>query len=136
MTNEELKSWTESDDFADEVHEYFEKWGRWDLGDIADEAERLMGAVLDLEIERDSPISAVIHGAVAQAEHSAYAAMAAALGVDASVLSGTVAKWSEHQDDMPPPVTAARLMEMVEETRQEFIVDREVARRPPDYCGN
>ena len=121
MTDEELKAWDDDDiDICDELHVHFGKWGRWDWCDIANEARRVYNVMFSDDMEDGSPIDGVITAAVAHADHMAYEAMAAALGVSATDLRCTVALWSEHQDDLPPPVSADRLMQMVAETHDEF----------------
>lgn len=120
MTDEELKAWETSEtDINNDLHVHFAAWGRWDWCDIAEEGRRVGNVMFDECVEENSARDAVMSAAVAHADHMAYEAMAAALGVDAIDLRIVVADWSEKQDNLPPPVTAQRLMEMVAEMKVE-----------------
>ena len=121
MTDEELKNWEKSDsDINDELHNHFSTWGRWDWTEIAGEALRVHNVMFGDDIEDDSPIDAVTTAAIAHADHMAYEAMAAAIGVNATHLRCTVARWSENQDKLPAPVSVERLLDMIKETRAEL----------------
>lgn len=121
MTDDELRGWEASDsDIGDDLHVHFGKWGRWDWCDTAEEARRVYNVMFKESVEDGSAIDAVISAAVAHADGMAYEAMAAALGLNASALRVTVAEWAEKQDSPPPPVSAARLVEMVAETQESF----------------
>ena len=121
MTDNELKTWNREDlDISNALHIHFEKWGRWDWCDIAEEARRVNNLMFGEAVDEGSALDAITTAAVAHANHTAYEAMAAALGVNADDLEGTIKEWSEYQDDLPPPVTAARLMEMIGDTKKEW----------------
>ena len=120
-SDQELRDWETSEHIGDDLHHHFSAWGRWDWCDISDEAARVYGLMFDVKIENDSPVDAIFSAAVAHANNMAYEAVAASLGVKAEDLRITVSVWSENQDKLPPPVTATRLMELVEETRLEYL---------------
>lgn len=121
MTNDELRAWDNDEtDINNALHLHFQNWGRWDWCDIADEALRIHNVMFGEAAEKNSAIAAITAAAAAHASNMAYEAMAAALGFDATALRIAVATWSENQDNLPPPVGAARLMEMVVETNNEI----------------
>ena len=122
MTNEELAGWNEpeSDFWEDSLHVHFEEFGRWDWGEIAQEGTRIYSVMFGEKVEEFSSIDNIISAVAAHANHSAYMAMAAALGVNADYLRVTVAEWGEKQDNPPPAVSPTRLLEMVEEYKVEF----------------
>ena len=120
MTDEELKNW-ESEDFDfDDLMGHFEDWGGWSLWDTAAEARRVSNVMFGFEIEYGSPIDELTVAAVAHANTVAYNAMAAALGVDSHALRVTIAEWAERKDNLPPPVSAQKLMEMIGETNARW----------------
>jgi len=120
MTDTEIFNWALSEDSTeDDFHQHFETFGRWNWCDVAEESRRIRSVIAVEPLHTNYAIDAVLSATAAQASFGAYAAMAAALGVDSDDLRITVAQWSERQNNPPPPVTAERLMEMVKETRQE-----------------
>lgn len=120
MTDADLKALNSESDITDDLNNHFKAWGRWEWSEIADEALRVHNVMFDEAVESDSAFNAITTAAVAHAQCMAYEAMAAALGVNASHLRITIAEWSEYQHNLPPPVSAERLMEMIGETKQEL----------------
>lgn len=117
MTDDELRDWENNEDINDDLYRHFTKWGRWNWCEIADEARRIQCLIGGEDIEYDSVIDGITCAAVAHTERATCQAIAAALGVNANDLYWVLLDWSEKQDALPPPVTAIRFMEMIEETR-------------------
>lgn len=118
QTEQALRNWTQIDDDGgrtDAAQEHFDDFGRWYDIDVAAEGNRVLGLMLGVGIEPDSPIAAVMAAVATQAAEGAFASVAAALGISAWALELAVAHWYEDQDDPPPPVSAARLLELVAE---------------------
>ena len=100
------------DDVGDILHDYMIDYGRWHWCDIADEARRVWNLMFCDWVEKDSAMDAVWTAAAAQAADGAYAAVAAALGVDRFALREAVEPWLYAQDNPPPPISPQRLLEM------------------------
>ena len=99
-------------DVGDALHEYMIDYGRWHWCDIADEARRVWNLMFFDTVEKDSAMDAVWTAAAAQAADGAYAAVAAALGVDCFALREAVEPWLYAQDSPPPPISPQRLLEL------------------------
>ena len=103
------------EDIGDALHTHFTDFQRWDWCEIADETRRIWNLMFKERVEPDSPMDAVWTAAVAQAYDGGIAAVAAALGVDRLALREVVAHWYEHQDELPPPITAELMLKRCEE---------------------
>lgn len=99
-------------DVVDALHTHMTDWDRWHWCDIADEARRVWNLMFCDTVEKDSAMDAVWTAAAAQAADGAFAAVAAALGVDRFALREAVEPWLYAQDSPPPPITPQRLLEM------------------------
>jgi hypothetical protein len=89
MTDSEIAS-----DFdPDEMFVHFEDSELSGAHNIETEAKRILGIILQCEIEFDSPIDAVISSAVMLAEKAAIGGVARMLGVDPGALSGAASEY-------------------------------------------
>lgn len=114
-----LLDWESDDrDPGDDLHRHFEDYGRWDWCDISDEGRRVWNLMFNDEIEEWSPQDGVFSAIAAQASHGAFAAVAAALGVDMEALRHAAAEWYENQDNLPPPVSPEQFMAKCVEAAQ------------------
>ena len=105
-------------DISDELYRQFEHtFGRWDWCEIGDEAQRIYELATGTELGEYSLVNSLFNAAAAQAEHGAYAAVAAALGIDAKPLRIVVATWYENQDELPKPVSFSKLKKLIEEDK-------------------
>lgn len=122
-TEAALLRWYESEsDVCDDLHRHFEAFGEWDWLDVSDEARRVFnlmfpGLYEQGPVEEFSPIDGVWTAAAAQAAHGAFAAVAAALGVDARALEAAVQPWYEAgpHNTAPPPISAQAFVALVQE---------------------
>lgn len=117
-----LASYPDDDVVADHLehisghlHNHFIDFQRWDWCEIADETRRIWNLMFKEGVEPDSPMDAVWTAAVSQAFDGGIASVAAALGVDRYALREVVAPWAEHQDALPPPITAELMLKRCEE---------------------
>ena len=116
QTEAKLRNWARDDAVTDDdMHRHMRDFGRWDWCEIADEGRRIYGVMFGEEVESGSAVDAIIGGVSAQAADGAWAAVAAALGVDAEDVRMAVADWYEKQDATPPPVSPDRFMELIAE---------------------
>ena len=99
-------------DAGEALHEYMIDYGRWHWCDIADEARRVWNLMFCDWVEKDSAMDAVWTAAADQAADGAYAAVAAALGVDRIALRDAVEPWLIKQDSPPPPISPQSLLEL------------------------
>jgi hypothetical protein len=107
MDDKELAGYVGSPSlWGDDMHNHFDKFGRWDWVDVKAEGSRVYGLMFDCDVEDDSPIDDLISAVAAQAHDGAMCAVAACLGVPARALTLAVAEWSENQDQLPPPVAS------------------------------
>jgi hypothetical protein len=107
MNDEELVGYVNSTSlWGNDMHNHFEKFGRWDWCDVKAEGNRVYGLMFDCTVDDDSPIDDLISAVAAQAHDGAMCAVAACLGVPARTLHLAVAEWSEGQDSLPPPVVS------------------------------
>ena len=105
-------------DISDELYNHFEHtFGRWYWCDIGDEAQRIYELATGCEAEEGSLLNSLFNASAAQGEHGAYAAVAAALGLDAKALRMVVATWYENQDALPPPVSFSKLKKLIEKDK-------------------
>ncbi len=105
-------------DISDELHKHFEHtFGRWHWCDIGDEAQRIYELATGEELGEYSLVNSLFNAVAAQAEHGAYAAVAAALGLDAEPLHMVVSAWQENQDALPPPVSFSKLKKLIEKDK-------------------
>jgi len=108
-----LIEWETNDrDVGDDLHRYFEEeFGRWDWCEVGEEGARIYGVMFNNKVEDGSPLACIFAAVSAQAEHGAFARIAACLGVDRKALRLAVSEWSEDQDNLPEPIGAERLLE-------------------------
>ncbi len=99
-------------DAGEALHGYMIEHGRWQWCEIANEARRVWNLMFSDTVEKDSAMDAVWTAAAAQAADGAYAAVAAALGVDCIALRDAVEPWLLKQDSPPPPISPQRLLEL------------------------
>lgn len=118
-TEEALRDWQNIDrDPADDLHRHFGEYGRWDWCEISDEARRVWNLMFpDNEVHENSPIDGVLGAVAAQASHGAFAAVAAALGVNTDALELAVSYWYEGQDEPPKPITPEELLHRCVESK-------------------
>lgn len=124
MTDAEIE-WCLDDaydkDISDELHIHFENtFGRWDWCEIGDEAKRIYELATGEELDDWCLTNSLFNAVAAQAKHGAYAAVAAALGLDAESLSMVVATWHENQDELPKPVSFSKLKKLIEQDKLEY----------------
>ena len=114
-TERALRNWEPNSKIALEeiLHEHLQSLDQWDWCDISDEGNRAWEMALKIPVEEWSPIDGILSAVAAQASHGAFAAVAAALGVDARALENAIAPWYENQRDLPPPVGIAGLGEEI-----------------------
>ncbi|MFA5186965.1 MAG: hypothetical protein WC551_10835 [Patescibacteria group bacterium] len=101
-----------------DAHFHMKDFGRWDWVDVSDEGVRIWNLMFDDNIESLSAADSVFSAIAAQSAEGAFNAVAAALGVDPEALKLVAACWYENQDDLPPPVSAEKFMEMVAEYKK------------------
>lgn len=99
-------------DVCEAMHNYMIEHGRWHWCEIADEARRVWNLMFYDTVEKDSAMDAVWTAAADQAADGAYAAVAAALGVDRIALRDAVEPWLIKQDSPPPPISPQSLLEL------------------------
>jgi len=121
MTDDEIEGCLDDGydkDIGDELHIHFgDTYGRWDWCEIGDEAQRIYELATGEELGEYSLVSSLFNAVAAQAEHGAYAAVAAALGLDVKPLRIVVAAWHENQDALPPPVSFSKLKKLIEKDK-------------------
>lgn len=131
-TEAALKDWQNDERCVlDDLIRHFEDgFGRWDWCEIAEEARRVHNLMFHDDVEDESPTDCLWSAVAAQANHGAYAAVAAALGVDRGALERAVARWEENQDNPPAPVSPHIFMMMVgaEKRRLDELSSRSSAR--------
>jgi hypothetical protein len=92
----EIDKWIAARDTVDDdFHRHFENLALAEWLDVRDEGRRLLGAVLDTPIEKDSALDQVISSVAAAGYTGAMIGVARALGIEVSVLNCAVAEWSE-----------------------------------------
>jgi hypothetical protein len=117
-TEQKLINWENLDDdedVCDLLHKHFSEYNQWDWCEISDEARRIYNLMFDENCENNSPLDGIWTAAAALAEKGAYAAIAAAIGIDTMALKLAVAPWYENQDDLPKPVSIEKFIELCEE---------------------
>ncbi len=97
-------------DPQDQLHEYFSEIDMWDWCDTADEARKIYDLMPDEYCKKG------LFGPVAAAANwGAYAAVAAALNVDAELLRTVISPWEEGQNNLPPPCGIDGLQALLDE---------------------
>jgi len=113
MTDKELRDWENRGLWADDFHKHFAGFDRWDWIDVSRESIRVYNVMFDEEIEEFSPLEGIIEATAAQAQSGAFSMMAAAIGVNAQDLRSAIFEYSEDQDNLPPPISIEKLMDLV-----------------------
>lgn len=103
------------DEVEEALYEHFEAYNRWNWCEIADETRRIWNLLFDTDVENESPMDFVWAAAIAQAYYGGVHAAAACLGLDKYGFQHAIAPWAEHQDALPPPITAEELVRRCEE---------------------
>ena len=116
-TERKLIDW-ENNDPEDDIHWHFKSFGRWHWCHISDEGRRVWNMMFPVILEEGSPADAVFCGIAAQASHGAFAAIAAALGVDREALEIAVSEWYGKDKNPPAAVKPDELMTLIEESRK------------------
>jgi len=114
-----LIEWESNRRLDDDLHRHFEEFGRWEWAETAMEWHRVHNLMFQAPLELESPSMYLASAAVAQGHYGAVAGIAAALGVDASILAIAVAGWYENQDSPPAAIGFEGLRDKCEAIRRK-----------------
>lgn len=79
--------------------------GRWHWPEIIEKKKLYLEKILELTIEDGSVFDKVLSSVALESREGAYAAVAAALGIDSRALQAVLLTWEENQDSPPPHIT-------------------------------
>jgi hypothetical protein len=131
-TERRLRKWRElsDDECLDATGDHLREFGRWYDFQVSAEGLRILKLMLegdDADASADAArdplewvaIEAVLDAVASVSKDGAFASVAAALGVDADNLQDAVTAWYEGQDNLPPPVSPAQLIELIAEQKAD-----------------
>ena len=123
-----LVEWETNDrDTGDDLHRYFDdEFVRWDWCEIYREGIRVGNLMFEENVEDYSPRADLLAAIAAAAADGVLAHIAACLGVGKEALQLAIAEWSEDQDNLPPSISAEKLLAMCAE-QAEWLRNLEVS---------
>lgn len=112
-----IDAYEKGDDIEAELIHHFDDFGRWSSIDITEEALRLSNLVFKLDVEEGDPLDTFMMTLISAGQKGAYAAVAAAFGLDADMVQCAMAEWEDHQDDAPKAVSFKEFQDLMSKQR-------------------